>query len=199
MNFYGSDKGNGAQHNYTRYYFSLFEPIRYNDLNIFELGLGTNNINIPSNMGPFGKPCASLFAWEKYFPNARIYGADIDKNILIHKERISTFYCDQGSVNSIIELWNNAELLECFFDIIIDDALHQFNHNVTFFENSIHKLKKGGVYIIEDIYTTIYEEEWKIKLDEWKNKYPNMKFVYKPIYNENGNNIDNCLILIQKL
>ena len=37
------------------------------------------------------------------------------------------------------------------FDIIIEDGLHTFEANKCFFENSIHKVKRGGIYIIEDI------------------------------------------------
>jgi hypothetical protein len=47
MNKYGSDKGNGW-HNYTKLYYKIFKDKRNDELNIFELGLGTNNINIPS-------------------------------------------------------------------------------------------------------------------------------------------------------
>ena len=42
-----------------------------------------------------GKPGASLRVWRDYFPNAIIYGADIDKDILFAEERIKTFYIDQ--------------------------------------------------------------------------------------------------------
>ena len=37
------------------------------------------------------------------------------------------------------------------FDIIIDDGAHNFNSNIIFFKNSFKQVKKGGVYIIEDI------------------------------------------------
>ena len=63
MTKYGSDKGTGP-HNYTILYYELFKNIRYESLNIFELGLGTNNIDTPSNMGKNGKPGASLRGWK---------------------------------------------------------------------------------------------------------------------------------------
>ena len=51
MGNYGSDKGNEnltiSPYNYTTLYYKLFSPRRYENLRIFELGLGTNNINIP--------------------------------------------------------------------------------------------------------------------------------------------------------
>lgn len=54
MQKYGSDKGhsqNKGWHNYTTLYSSLFTPIRNKEINIFELGLGTNNTDVPTNMG----------------------------------------------------------------------------------------------------------------------------------------------------
>ena len=39
------------------------------------------------------------------------------------------------------------------FDIMIDDAIHTFEANKTFFLNSVHKLSKNGIYIIEDVTT----------------------------------------------
>lgn len=38
------------------------------------------------------------------------------------------------------------------FDIIIDDGLHTTDANVNLFLNSFNKLKKNGIYIIEDVY-----------------------------------------------
>jgi len=50
--------GNKNSHNYTILYDNLFKNIRNNKLRVFELGLGTNNPNIPSSMGENGKPGA---------------------------------------------------------------------------------------------------------------------------------------------
>ena len=72
MGRYGSDKGNW--HNYTTFYHSIFKDLREKKLRIFELGLGTNNVNLPSNMGSCGKPGASLYGWSEYFPHDVISG-----------------------------------------------------------------------------------------------------------------------------
>jgi hypothetical protein len=198
MKKYGSDKGcpeNNGWHNYTLYYHELFQNIKNEKLRIFELGLGTNNINLPSNMGINGKPGASLKGWKEYFPNSLIYGADIDKDILFEEERIKTYYCDQTNKEVIKNLWNNEDLKENF-DIIIDDGLHKFSANITFFENSIKKLKKNGVYIIEDI----RKDElnlFKDKIEEYKNINENLEFNINII--PHSNNFDNTLIIIKKI
>jgi hypothetical protein len=46
-------------------------------------------------------------------------------------------------------MWRNLDNHE--FDIIIDDGPHTYSSNILFYTNSIHKLKKNGIYIIEDI------------------------------------------------
>ena len=53
---------------------------------IFEIGLGTNNIDIVSTMGKKGHPGASLRAFRDFCPNAEIYGADFDSRILFQEK-----------------------------------------------------------------------------------------------------------------
>ena len=106
MSKYGSDKGQGP-HNYTIYYDEIFKSMRNKSLSLFELGLGTNNLDVKSNMGPNGKPGASLRGWKEYFINSKIYGADIDKRILFEEDDIKTFHCDQTNKSSIDEMWSN--------------------------------------------------------------------------------------------
>src|SRR6266404_476232 len=102
MSKYGSDKGRA--HNYTTVYSALFERRYHERLRIFELGLGSNNPDVPSTMGEFGVPGASLRGWRQLFPHALVYGADIDREILFQEDRIKTFFCDQLDQSSIREL-----------------------------------------------------------------------------------------------
>ena len=199
MGRHNSDKGNidiiNSHHNYTTFYYCIFKDIQYDSLKIFELGLGTNNVNIPSNMGANGAPGASLYGWSEFFINSEIFGADIDENILFNTEKIKTFHCDQTNKDSILKMWNNDALAE-EFDIIIEDGLHTFLSNVTFFENSVHKLKKGGFFIIEDIdHRNI--NLFNNKIEEWELIYPNLLF--KLIMLPSKNKYDNNLILIKNI
>jgi len=166
----GSDKSdiNNKHHNYTIEYYSIFNSKKDKITSVFELGLGTNYTDVKSSMGPNGIPGASLRGWRTYFKNAKIYGADIDKRILFTEDRIKTYFVDQTNKDTIIELWNTKELQNSF-DIIIDDGLHEINANLIFLENSLHKLKQDGVYIIEDIVISIIPE-YKSRLDELKQK-----------------------------
>jgi hypothetical protein len=185
---YGSDKS-GGWHNYTLVYDYLFKNDKNKVKNMFELGLGTTNVELPEYLRGYG---ASLKAWKQYFSKAQIYGADIDKNILFNEERIKTFYCDQTSPKSIKLLWENFTDVE--FDIILEDGLHKYKANITFLENSLHKVKKSGFYIIEDIITKDlhlyydYLSKTKLVFDECQ---------LIELYNE-GNKQDNNLLIIKK-
>lgn len=199
MSHYGSDKGHPEDikriHDYTIFYDTIFNKIKNKEIRLFELGLGTNNTNILSHMGINGKPCASLYGWRHYFPNALIFGADIDKDILIQFPKIKTFYCDQTDPECIKNMWLN-ELLEENFDIIIEDGLHTYDANVCFFENSIHKLNNNGYYIIEDIKDSdVQLFEYKIE-NEWNNMYPNLSFNF--VLNKFRKRNDNNLLVIKR-
>lgn len=193
MDKYGSDKGprvgNTTHHTYTEVYHELFKDMTDQSLSVFEMGLGTNNTSFLSHMGPNGRPGASLRGWKDYFKNSMIYGADIDKGILFEEDRIHTTYCDQTNPTLISSMWNSLPDM----DIIIDDGLHTFEANVTLFENSIHKLKSSGIYIIEDIAgVDLFRFEQKIK--DWENMHPDRIFSLRRLYG--GNPHDNNMLIV---
>ena len=182
MSLHNSDKGFGLSkkfinenkyppnlvcHNYTYFYNTLFHTFRNENILIFELGVG-----VPACMGE-GSWAGSLKAWSEYFPNSKIYSADIDKEWLYNTDRIKSYYLDVENTDSIEELWKNIP--EEQFDLIIDDGPHTHLSNILFYKNSIHKLKKNGLYIIEDVsldfidilYTEIkeYNEAQNIQYD----------------------------------
>ena len=145
FNKFGSDKS--TTHNY-QFLYSYFLRKKDEIKKIVEIGLGTNNTDVISNMGLNGKPGASLRAFKEFCPNAQIYGADIDRRILFREERISTFFVDQTSQESIKELENN---LPREIDLFIDDGLHSINANINSLSLGINLVKKGGWIIIEDM------------------------------------------------
>lgn len=155
---YGSDKGwlgstpfpyQWQRHSYSDFYTKIFQFGRSSIKNVLEIGIGTNNPDLPSSMGLNGKPGASLKVWRDFFPNATIFGGDIDKEILFTEERIKTFYVDQLNPKSIEDLWVSIGISD--FDVIIDDGLHTFESGTTLFSGSINHLSTNGIYIIEDV------------------------------------------------
>lgn len=199
MEKYKSDKGAATKptwHNYTIYYDTIFSSRKNEIKNVFELGIGTQKVDAPSSMKPEFIPGSSIRAWRDYFPNATIFGADIDTDIIFEEDRIKTYYCDQTSDEIIKDMWNNDGMTDISFDIIIDDGLHTFDANMCFFRNSIHKLNNEGYFIIEDI--TEYElPKFVDFLPVLKALHPNLNFMlHRLIHREN--NIDNNLLVVYK-
>ena len=191
----GSDKS--TWHNYTKIYDFLFSGMIENKISIFELGLGTNNTDIKSSMKGTGSPGGSLRAWREYFIDAKIFGADIDRNILFEEEGIKTFYCDQTDAKSIEEMWSEEYLKEESFDIIIDDGLHEYEANLIFLESSIHKLKSGGIYVIEDmLQSTAFC--FRKEMPRLEREYKGIEFQIMEIPYER-NSIDNTLLIARKI
>jgi len=190
MNYYGSDKGGkNNHHNYSDYYSEIFFNKRKDVKNFFEIGLGTNNVNLASNMGKEGVPLASLKAWRDYFENANIYGADIDKEILKNDHRIKTFFVDQTNPATISLMFKNIGVSK--FDVILEDGLHEYNANICFFENSISFLSDNGIYIIEDVY---FKDKIKF-INYFKNSEYNFSII--DIYHKK-NIANNCVVVVRK-
>ena len=196
----GSDKGGSDnRHNYTIFYNYLFHDIKDAKLNVFELGLGSQNyIKFKSTMNVKYTPGGSIKGWKEYFKNSNIYGADIDKEILFNEDRIKTFFCDQTNPETIKNLLNNFDK-NFLFDIIIDDGLHELQPNLIFLDNMINNLKPDGYYIIEDVVTNQITNYIQ-KLNEIKEglnfKYEVIKL--KPT-NDKKSHLDNNLILISRM
>ncbi len=185
MTKFGSDKG---KNKYTPLYSALFKDYRDKPLRVFELGLGSNKLDVLSNMGVFGAPGASLRGWRQLFPHAHVYGADIDRGILFEENRIKTFYCDQLDPSSILELWSYPDL-RGGVDIIIEDGLHTFEANVSFLEGSLDHLCPGGIYVCEDIGWDRVGE-WCDRLETiYSKQYPTYEFAFVVLSNRGSNNL----------
>ena len=186
---HGSDKG--TKHNYTTIYSVLFRALRKKPLRIFELGLGTNNPHLASSMGVYGRPGASMRGWRELFPQALIYGADIDRDILFTDDRIETFYCDQLDGEAIRDLWAQPSLREPM-DILIDDGLHTLEANVSFMNGSLQHLRPGGIYLVEDILSKTIGSWLDLLQSGYPEHFPNHEFALIELphpYNRHDNNL----------
>ncbi len=141
---HGSDKALGG--NYPLAYAALLSARRHEHLRVLEIGLGTNNVDVPSNMGANGRPGASLRAWRDWLPNAEIFGADVDSRVLFTEDRIATHWVDQTKTDSLAALKRFGP-----FDVVIDDGLHRLDANINTLTFALGSLKPGGIVVIEDI------------------------------------------------
>jgi hypothetical protein len=127
-------------HNYTEIYSSLFDKIKNEPLKLLEIGIGSGE---------------SVLLWEKYFPNADLHFLDIEpaSEFLPASERFHYYQCDQGNPLNLIEF---AKKSGGNFDVIIDDGGHEMEQQQVSFKTLFPHLKKGGMYIIEDLHTSYW-------------------------------------------
>lgn len=142
---HGSDKS--TTHNYHMLYGPLLH--RLGDVrSMLEIGLGTNNVDVVSNMGRGGSPGASLRAFRDFLGTADVFGADVDKRVLFTENRIRTFFVDQTDPSSFDGLQTG---ISGPLDLVIDDGLHSPDANLATAMFALKKLRPGGWLVIEDI------------------------------------------------
>jgi len=137
---YGTDKSSEI-HNYCDKYAKYIPFQRYDKLNILEIGILD------------GK---SLLTWKEYFYRSYILGIDINPDCKKYEEpRISVEIGSQGDGAFLSRTWQQYGP----FDMILDDGSHMNEHVIYSFEHLWGSVKSGGVYIIEDVGTS-YWDEW---------------------------------------
>lgn len=121
----GGDKG--TVHSYIdEYYEKALAPVRSTAKRIVEIGINNGH---------------SLKMWKEYFYNhSDLIGVDIND---FHSSEFKTIKGDA----TVEETFTGIDDI----DIVIDDGSHKFKHQILTFNILFPRLKKGGVYIIEDI------------------------------------------------
>lgn len=105
----------------------------------------------------------SLKYLESKFQNAKIYGIDIENKTQYDSDRIKTFIANQESREDLEKF---IEETNVEFDIIIDDGGHTMKQQQISFGFLFKKLKKGGIYILEDLHTSRLDQFGTIHPDD---------------------------------
>jgi len=145
---YGTDKGS-SWHYYTQAYEYFFYPIKYEARKICEIGVAKG---------------ASLKMFRDYFPNAVVYGIDINDSSELNSDTIKTFIADQANrkqLKDFIDTYGGD------FDIILDDGGHSMEQQQVSFGYLFRHLKPGGYYIIEDAHTSFRGPKYGIVIPLW--------------------------------
>ena len=121
-------------HNYSPIYEKYFQKYKnIKNLNILEIG------------SLRGSGTASFYY---YFDKPKIFCVDINPfQIQIYSKNIRVLYVDTKSKNALLNL---RSYLDKNFDIIIDDGSHNIRDQIITMNIFFEKLKKGGLYVIED-------------------------------------------------
>ncbi len=169
---YGTDKCPQIYHSYTPFYYELLKDKRESIKKVLELGIGYpgNMRHCPANyhLG------ASLYMWRDFFPDAQIYGADINPATLFEDDRIKTFLCDQRKGRHIAKLieWSGSDI-----DLLIDDGSHLAGNQIRTCQRIMPQLKKEVIYIIEDAKRASYIIQFLQEYDCQIFKFPDIRQV----------------------
>ena len=159
-----TDKSN--LHSYDDIYPFLFDKyINKKKLNIFELGTG------------FG---GGLLILSELFPNSDIYALDHNytgpyclkpDTLPNDRKEHQVINLDNRNIKFLDPMdQSNPDILNQLpssIDIIIDDASHDYSKSMESFNLLLPNLKKGGIYIIEDVYPqfySLYENDGRFKI-----------------------------------
>lgn len=127
-------------HNYLRKYEFFLQSLREESFTFLELGVFQG---------------ASIKMWHDYFPNAKIIGVDINPACKeFTGERKHILIADLSKQRSV-------EVLASLNPrVIIDDASHLWSHQIMALFTLFDRLPSGGIYILEDIGTSLDMEEY---------------------------------------
>lgn len=143
---YGTDKGIWG---YTPYYAALMGPARFHVRRVLEVGI-CGHRDIPNNVVG-----ASLFVWREFFPNADIFGLDIDERFVFNdQERIHTARIDAYDPDELHRALTSFAVLgfgDGRFDVIIDDAVHDPDPQIRLMNQLSEWMLPGGHYFMEDV------------------------------------------------
>ena len=100
----------------------------------------------------------SLEIWSKYFPNAeKLVGCDINPDcarLSYEDPRIAVVVGDVNSDASQAAVLGHG----LYFDVIIDDGSHRSSDIVKTFARYFPHLADGGVFIVEDLHCSYWQE-----------------------------------------
>lgn len=131
------------EHNYVRLIYSdLFKPLQKDLKTFIEIGIGNGS---------------SVEMWRDYFTNAKVVGADLYlESAIAHfnnssLERIELVKLDQSDSLQLDEF----SKLYSDVDVILDDGSHKMSDQQITFVKLFKILKPGGIFIIEDLHTSL--------------------------------------------
>lgn len=144
---HGTDKGPSCHH-FTDIYEAFLSPLRKSARNVLEIGVWKG---------------ASLRMWRDYFPDAHVHGWDIAGVDLGDESHISVQVVDQCNREQLILAARSAGVLR--YDLIVDDGGHHMDQQQTSLAVLFNWLRPGGIYILEDLHTSLMYPGWGIAED----------------------------------
>jgi demethylmacrocin O-methyltransferase len=129
----------GFFHNYTEAYERFFFQWKNDPIRIFEIGIAEGG---------------SLEMWERYFPNAQIFGVDVADKSSMNRARVKTLVADQARRD---QLQKAVDASGGNYDILMDDGGHTMDQQQVSLGFLFKFVKPGGYYVLEDVHTSLPE------------------------------------------
>ena len=168
-------------HSYLELYQNLLESKKLSAKHVLEVGIYNGG---------------SIKLWSDFFPNATVYGMDIEDGHRIQSDIV-------GKPNIILLTSTDAYSDEVFskeilgrnikFDFMLDDGPHTYESMVRFIHLYSQVMTDDGILIIEDV----QQIDW---LDNLKNEVPQHLRQYVKTYDlrENKGRYDDIVFTIDK-
>ena len=137
----GTDKSS-RYHNYCAKYERFLPFGREDGLKVLEIGVARGS---------------SLKMWSDFYPRSSVYGIDIDPKCWKPFRKGGRITVLNGSQNDEQFLKDVCES-HGPFDLIVDDGSHNTLDQYVSFCALLDSVKAGGVYIVEDLCTSYWEE-----------------------------------------
>ena len=128
---YKTDKW--GKHHYTPIYHDLFKDKKESVKKVIEIGVAEG---------------AGVRMFRDYFPNAMIYGAELEEERLFEEDRIKVVKCNQWLLDDLVRL---VEVTGKDVDLVVDDGSHVPEDQVASCIALMSMLDKDVTYIIEDV------------------------------------------------
>ena len=152
------------KHPYTAIYDFLFSSLRYDEMNIAEIGILDNK---------------SMRCWREYFSKAHLYGfewfdgrlnsakSDNLNNTSYYKMNVE----DQASIEQAFNSVGKA------YKIIVEDSTHKFEDQIRVANIAYKHLLPGGILVIEDVFRNADESLYEKHLDGISKYFSSATFV----------------------
>lgn len=160
---HGTDKAS-SHHNYATIYEKYLNSSRFEPVRVLELGVG--GYTYPDRGGN------SLRMWEEYFKTGVIVGVDIHEKNGLDGGRV---FIEKGSQvdETFLKIINKKHGP---FDLIVDDASHEFELTTRSFEILFPMLRPTGIYIVEDVHTSFFSEGFGGDPDPNSSQFTTLKY-----------------------
>jgi hypothetical protein len=172
-------------HNYTTLYDQVLQGCRTEPIRLLQLGMDASSGDLNT-----------LAGWRTYFAHTDAFIAGVDRDISGSDLPIV------AGAHTFSFSWSDPSGLDVFwqglaepFDIIIDGGKWNPADKAVLFANNVQHMKRGGVYIIQNI-NWRESVHWMHVKKRWDQQYPGIKFRFLSVPHPR-NRENNIVILAQ--